>query len=74
MLSDNFVDAAQTALVLAQCLAGRANPGRRAWSQPIATMTNPALISTVAAMKSAVSSGVMIQLLRIALHSRGRTN
>jgi hypothetical protein len=30
------------------------------WSQPIATITNPALKSTVAAMDIAASSGVMI--------------
>ena len=42
--------------------------GRRAQSQPITAITNPALISTVAAMKIAVSSGVIIQLLRTVLH------
>jgi hypothetical protein len=43
---------------------------RPRWSQPIATITNPALISTVAAMDIAISSGVgLIQSLRMAVPS-----
>jgi hypothetical protein len=42
----------------------------RAWNQPIATITIPALISTVAEIKTAVSNEVMIQYLRMPLLPR----
>jgi hypothetical protein len=50
------------------CRESESRPAR--WSQPIATITNPALISTVAAMDIAISSGVgLIQSLRMAVPS-----
>jgi hypothetical protein len=50
------------------CGESESRPAR--FSQPIATITNPALISTVAAMDIAISSGVgLIQSLRMAVPS-----